>query len=116
MPVRSEAYRRAKYKAKNNADVIRERFSDQKENMDAQVDAQFPLLVQMENNVKAALEGAGVTTILIPFYLNFGRECWRIKNRFGSPACNTEYDIAYAKWEARGLTSPMLDLVKGAVV
>jgi len=115
MPVRNEALRRAKYKAKNNADVIRERFAGQKSNMDTQIDGVFPQLTAMEDAVKEALEAAGVPTIQVPFYLNFGRECWRIKKRFGSPTCNDEIGLMYAKWAGRGLTSPMLDLVKSSV-
>lgn len=106
--VRAQAYRQKKYQAKIDPDVVRARFSAQRDVMAEQTSARFADLASVEQSVKSVIEPAGVPTITIPFYLNFGRELYSLSNKFSGVTLANEAKLKYEKWKAKGLTANLL--------
>ena len=106
--VRSEVYRGRKYEAKIHADVIRARILAHKPDMVEQMIAISAELVLIESKAKQVCETAGVATMLIPAYLNFARECYRIGKNFSGRTQINEVYYMYSKWVSRGLTGTIL--------
>lgn len=109
--VRPQVYRQKKYEAKVDPDVVRARFSAQKDMMAEQTSAKFSDLATMEANVKAILEPQGVATIQIPFYLNYARELYKLTQNFSGVTLSNEAKLKYEKWKARGLTDTILKAI-----
>ena len=110
--VRSATYRTSKYDAKMVGDVIKNRIDAQKDSMVAQVTTQFGLLEALETAVKSVLITGGATTITMPYYLAYARQCWKLIKNHGVNAISEAEAKAFANcWEDRGLTSALLILV-----
>ncbi len=112
--VRPQTYRIKKYDAKITGDVVKARFDALKSVMVEQQEVRFSDLVNLENTVKSIVEPKGVPTILIPHYLNFGRELYSITQRFSGATLNTEATLVYQKWKARGLDPALLKAIAQA--
>jgi len=107
--VRNPSRRIAKYSAKIVSSVIKQRFSDWKDSMVAQVTEKFTDLANLETQAKDILEAAGVSSIDIPFYLAFVRQLYRITQTHGTGTIATnEATLYYNTWVARGLVSTTL--------
>jgi hypothetical protein len=106
--VRPQVYRQKKYVAKIDPDVVRSRFVAQKDSMAEQTTAKFTDLASMEGSVKAILEPLGINTIQFPFYLNYGRELYKLTSNFSGATLSQEAQIKFNKWKARGLTNTVL--------
>jgi hypothetical protein len=79
----------------------------------AAVNSVFPLLATMEAEVKQVLDGEGVSVILYPFYLNFGRELWRLqRNNLSGESLAVEAQTLIQKWVARGLGQTVLEKIR----
>ena len=107
----SSARRKAKYSAKIVGDVIKNRIDAQRDEMSANFSAAADLLVGIEDQVKAKLNGWGVMPQLQPAYYAFARECFRITNTHGGLVAHDEICIAHDKWEARNLESFYLQVI-----
>ncbi len=69
----------------------------------------------VENEVKLILAEAGTSTIQNPFYINFGREVYKLKNKFtGAQLLNT-VDITINKWVGKGLDRDTLEKIRNTV-
>lgn len=101
--VRSSAYRTSKYDAKMVGDVVKNRIDAQRDSMVAQETTQFGNLVNMEEAVKTLLEGWGISVTLIPSYLAFARQCYRINATHQGTIGVNEMCYAAEHWELRGL-------------
>lgn len=99
--VRSSANRIAKYDAKLVGDVIKNRIDAQRASMVSQETIKFGELEAVETNTKTLLTGWGVPVTLIPSYLAFARECYRIDGTHQGAIGITEMCIAANKWESR---------------
>lgn len=99
--VRSSANRIAKYDAKLVGDVIKNRIDAQRAGMVSQETIKFGELETVETNCKTLLVGWGVSVTLIPSYLAYARECYRINATHQGAIGITEMCIAANKWEAR---------------
>jgi len=107
--VRNPSRRVAKYAAKIVSSVIKQRFSDWKDSMVAQVTDRFADLANLETQAKDILEANGVAPIDIPFYLAYVRQLYRITQTHGSGTIATnEAKLYYNTWVARGLVSTVL--------
>jgi len=107
--VRSADRRKQKYEAKIDADVMRSRILALKSGMVEQVEAKFADLATLEAEVKRVVEAQ--TTVyphLIPFYLNVGRELYRLSKKFTGITFAVEGKVICDKWKARGLTSAII--------
>jgi len=112
--VRPQVYRIKKYEGKVVGDVVKARFDALKETMAEQQEVRFSDLVNLENTVKGIVEPQGVPTILIPHYLNFGRELYSLTQRFSGVTLNTEATLVFQKWKARGLQVALLKAIGSA--
>jgi len=101
--VRPATYRTSKYAAKIVGDVIKNRIDAQKDSMVEQVTNKFADLEAAETTTKNLLVGWGVSTMYIPFYLSFARQCYSITNKHSGSVAVTEICIRANAWETRGL-------------
>lgn len=117
--VRSSVYRTSKYSAKLVGDVIKNRIDAQRDDMVAQVSTQFGNLQGIEESVKTLLEGWGVGTIMVPWYMAFGRECYGITRKHSGDIAHDEVCIALQKWTTRftdaGLTEADVEFYLGTI-
>ena len=103
----------AKWDAKFNTERVKATLDDLRPDMLAAVNSVFPLLATMEAEVKQVLDGEGISVILYPFYLNFGRELWsRIRKGMEGESLAIEAATLIAKWVARGLTQSVLQAIR----
>ena len=106
--VRSAIMRTRKYDAKMDPEAIRLRFAAQRDTMVEQVEAKFAELAEVERKAKTVCELAGITVNLIPSYLNFARQCYRLSQQFSQVTQTNEVYYRYVTWVARGLTGSVL--------
>lgn len=108
--VRSAINRAKKYEAKLVGDVIKNRIDAHRDSMIEQENTQFANLVAYEISVKEALEGECTAhSIDIPFYLAFGRQCYKIINTHGTGTIATEEAQGKCDlWVTRGLDGACL--------
>jgi hypothetical protein len=112
--VRPQVYRIKKYEGKVVGDVVKARFDALKETMAEQQSVRFSDLVNLEQTVKGIVEPQGVPTILIPHYLNFGRELYSLTSRFSGTTLDNEALLVFQKWKARGLAVAILKSIGSA--
>lgn len=113
--VRSATYRTSKYDAKMVGDVVKNRFDAQRDSMvDQEADA-FTDLVAAEESTKTLLEGWGVSTVVIPFYMSFARQCYSINRKHKDSIGVTEMCIREASWATRGLLAYYLQEIAKTV-
>lgn len=113
--VRSAVYRTSKYTAKINGDVAKQRIDAQKDSMVAQATAKFGLIVTAEEAAKTLLNNWGVSTVEVPSYLNFARQCMKVAaNHSGNIAVN-EICLKFDTWVARALDPYYLQEICEAV-
>jgi hypothetical protein len=112
--VRPQVYRIKKYQGKVTGDVVKARFDALKDTMAEQQEVRFSDLVNVENTVKGIVEPQGVPTILIPHYLNFGRELYSLVSRFSGTTLDNEALLVFTKWKTRGLTVTILKAIGSA--
>uniref|UniRef100_A0A7C3YZK2 Uncharacterized protein n=1 Tax=candidate division WOR-3 bacterium TaxID=2052148 RepID=A0A7C3YZK2_UNCW3 len=112
MAVRNALRRKEKYEIKLDPDVVKQRFSGQKEKMVDQIADIFPSLVALEEAAKTVLDAEGVPISLYPMYLDYARELWRLVNKFGGDVLYNETRILENKWVARALSQPVLERLR----
>ena len=84
--------------------------------MFSRVSAVVPALAAMEGQVKQVVDGLGVATIQIPFYLDFGRELWSLQDKdVSGETLAMEADVLLKKWVQRGLTQAVLEAIRTQV-
>lgn len=106
----------AKWNTKFNTERIKGILDDMRPTMYANVQAVFPLLVSMETQVKQVLDGQGVSIIDYPFYLDFGREIWRLQRKeVSGESLAIEVATLASKWVARGLSQSVLETIRTGV-
>jgi len=109
--VRSATYRTSKYSAKMVGDVVKNRFDAQHNAMVEQVTNKFAELAQAESDAKALLNGWGVSTTLVPFYLSFARQCYSIAQKHSDEIALDEICIRFDSWVSRGLDPYYLEQI-----
>ena len=102
--VRPAANRIDKYTAKIVGDVIKNRIDAQKDFMVAQAGLQFSALASEEAQIAAYVDPLGVSVMLKPFYMSYGRKLHRLKRKHTDVALHDEACIATVAWGARGLS------------
>ncbi|MBA7595161.1 hypothetical protein ES703_02120 [subsurface metagenome] len=106
--MRPAIFRVRKYDAKMDPEAIRLRFAAQRDSMVEQVEAKFAELTEVERKAKRVIEAAGISVNLIPSYLNFARQCYRLSQQFSGVTQTNEVYYRYITWISRGLTSAVL--------
>jgi long-subunit acyl-CoA synthetase (AMP-forming) len=103
----------AKWNTKFNTERIKATLDEMRPTMLANVTAVYPMITAMELQVKQVCDGAGVSVIQIPFYLNFGRELWALTRReVSGETLAIEAAVLIDKWKARGLTEAVLQAIR----
>ncbi|MEO0076841.1 MAG: hypothetical protein ABIK19_04180 [candidate division WOR-3 bacterium] len=115
MAVRPANRRIDKWDAFLSGDVLSKAVGEYKPKMHEQIAAIFPQLEAVENEVKLVLAEAGTSTILNPAYLNFGREVWKMANRFSGTQLLNAVNILMNKWVGRGLDQDILEKIRNTV-
>lgn len=113
--VRAATYRTSKYDAKLVGDVIKNRIDAQRDSMVDQETNRFADLVSAEEACKNLLVGWGVSTVVVPFYLSFARQCYSINQKHQGAIAVTEMCIREASWVTRGLLPFYLQSIAFAV-
>jgi hypothetical protein len=107
------AKRIANWNVKYNTERIKATLDELRPAMLANVTAVYPMITAMELQVKQVCDGAGVSVIEIPFYLNFGREMWALSRKeISGETLAIEAATLIAKWKARGLTEAVLQGIR----
>jgi len=109
--VRPGIWRRLKFDGKIIGDVVKDRFDRLKTMMVQQTDGVYPELEAMEQRVKAVVEPYGVPTILLPFYLNAGRQLFNLARRFTGATLQNEAIVKLDTWAQRGLDKQILGAI-----
>ncbi|MEO0092023.1 MAG: hypothetical protein ABIK61_04885 [candidate division WOR-3 bacterium] len=115
MPVRTSFRRIQKFRAKYDPETIRNAIEKQ---LDAIIEQQANTQTQLEkveNLTKVILGEEGVPSPLIPAYLNFARQVWRIRNKFSAETLKIETDIALYKWVRRSLQESVLIRIRDQI-
>ncbi len=115
MAVRNALRRIEKWDVKLAGDVLSERVANLKPMMKSQVEAEFPALVEVENEVKTILGEVGISSSLNPPYLNFAREAYRLCKRFNGNQLLKEVNAAMTKWISRGFEQDILERIRNTV-
>ena len=96
-----------------NTTRIKEVLDEKRPDMYARVQAVFPLIASMETQVKQVIDGEGVAITDYPWYLDFGRELWRLqRNEVSGESLAGEVATLVAKWVARGLDQTVLEKIR----
>ena len=107
------AKRIAKWNVKYNTERIKATLDELRPSMLANVTAVFPMITAMELQVKQVCDGAGVPTIMYPFYLCFGREMWALGRKdISGESFAQAAAVLIAKWVSRGLSAPVLQAIR----
>jgi len=102
--------RAKKYKAKIDGDVCKALYDAQKPFMVAQEAAATKDLVRIETQVKRLVQGAPI--IHLPYYIIFGKEIYKKRNKFKAQTLHSELRIIEEKWWRRGLDMNLLENIK----
>jgi hypothetical protein len=96
-------------------DLISANALAQIDNMRRQIEIQFPLLEQLEDQVKVILAEEGVDVYQNIPYLNFARQVWRKKNRFSGAQLQYEANLLIQRYVAKGYTEAILTRIRDVV-
>jgi len=99
-----------KFKKKLDGGIRGKLFDAQKDRMVANETQPTKDLVEIELQVKEICDGE--PTILLPYYIIFGKEIYKKANNHKGEALYNEIMILEDKWEARGLTPNLLEIIK----
>ena len=115
--VKSAARRIAKYAAKINGDVHKNRYDATKDLSVASEDAYQPTAQILEEAIKVAIDGCDA--ILLPYYIIFGKQVKKALENHTTDTADKEIATIRQLWgptpAGRGLVDATLALVEAAV-
>jgi hypothetical protein len=98
---------------KYNLERVTAVLTEKRPTMLQKMGAVIPLLTAMESQVKQTCDAIGAPTIMYPFYLDFGREMWKLtRSEFSGESLALEAATLIAKWMARGLAQTTLEKIR----
>jgi hypothetical protein len=113
MAVKDANSRILKYIKKLDPEIIKLRFSAQKEAMITKIVNIYAELAALDQKIKEILDAHPET---IPtqyfYYFSYGRELWRLKNKYGGLVLFKEINALELKWEARGLNKRIMEKMR----
>lgn len=114
--VRDPLFRKKKYEAKIDGDVIRSRILAQKADMVAQQESAQADLAAIEVKVKSIVEnstvsGKPIPTYMIPPYLNCGRQLYRASLKFSGNTLELKAKTICDAWVAQGLDGTVVSKI-----
>jgi hypothetical protein len=120
MQRRSAALRIAKWVARMQQEAVCPVMQRRLEHATDKMASYVSSAVGVESQIRQVLEGKAtggtvIPVISIPYYLGFGRECYRIqRGEFAGPSGNMAAQCLKTLWTARGLDS--LTLIQIALI
>lgn len=111
--VRSAERRIAKYRAKVDGDVFKNRYEATKDISVASENIYQPLAQVLEEAIKTAIDG--VQAILLPYYIIFGKQVQKALDHHDAATAQLEIENSHAIWLQRGLVGATLDTVETTV-
>ena len=101
------------WNTKYNLERVNAILTEKRPTMLQNMTAVAPMIAAMELQVKQVCDGAGASTIQLPFYLCFGREIWALTRKdISGETMAKEAAVLITKWTARGLTSAVLQGIR----
>jgi len=111
--VRPASVRIRKYSQKFDPTVVSARFTALRELAIEQFQTHAADLEGMETIVKATISDTVTNPMVVPQYLDFARELYRLTKTHSGQVLTNEAYAYRAKWIARGLTAAVLDEILG---
>jgi len=111
--VKSADKRIAKYKAKLDGDVAKNRYDATKDISVTSETDYAPCAQILEETIKTDIDG--VQAILLPYYIIFGKQVQKALENHETLTAQQEIDTFHVIWEKRGLDSGTLDTVEATV-
>jgi hypothetical protein len=106
----------AKWNTKYNTERIKATLDEMRPVMYQNVQAVFPMITAMEQQVKQVCDSSAVPTRDYPSYLAFGRQIWALtRKNISGDSLALEVQILLTKWVARGLTQAVLQDIRTQV-
>lgn len=115
MPVRNTLRRIEKFKAKYDPEAIKNAIAKQLDSIIEQQTYAQTELEKVENLTKIILGEENVPTPLIPAYLAYARQIWKLRNKYSAEILKTEADIMLYKWTRRSLVESVLIRIRDTV-
>jgi len=114
----AERSRRAieRWKAKCTPERVTAVLAAKAESMRERYEVQAVMLCQVEKSVAEITDAAGVPRMMRIWYMDFGRQVYRIWRKVPSSVREMECGFVRLKWQTRGLDPAILDKVKAAIV
>ena len=106
--VRKSEFRRRKYEAAVDPEGVKRRIQALKPMMVDQESRYLAQISLIELKVKAIVEAAGVPSMLVSQYVNFGREMWTKCDSFTGATLQAEAQLLVNKWAGRDLEEQLL--------
>jgi len=92
-----------KYTAKQVGDVVKNRWDAQKDLMTTNYGNIAGAFATLEGQIAAYLDPLGISPVLKPFYMSYGRKLQMLKNKHTDVTLHDEACIATVAWGSRGL-------------
>ena len=107
----------ANWDAGYDTTAMKAKIDKKRADMLSRVQAQITSLASMEGQVKQVCDLAGCSVIQYPFYLDFGRELWKMthEREMSGEAAAQAAAVLIAKWVARGLTQSVCEEIRTGV-
>jgi len=105
-----------RWQAKYTPERVTAVLADKAESMRKRYEAQTVVLCQVEKCVAEVTDVAGVPRMMRVWYMDFGRQVYRVWRKVPSSVREMECGFVRLKWQARGLDPAVMDKVKAAVV
>jgi len=117
--VRSATFRISKYDSKMVGDVVKNRIDAQRDSMVSQETTQFANMAQVETDTKQLCETWGVNVILVPSFMAFARQCYKITRKHSGDIAHDEICLREVDWATRlvavGMTAGTADFYLGTI-
>jgi hypothetical protein len=106
--VKEATLRKRKYVVNIDPETLKKQITAVKPLMVTKETAYFSQIAEVERKVKVVCEEAGITTFQVAQYINFGRQLYRLTNKFSGSTLLTEACATATLWSTRGLNNTLL--------
>jgi hypothetical protein len=104
----------SRWKAKFSPDIAAQTTSRIFADMTERYQASMIALYTMETETKQVLDGSGIDTMFIVFYLDFARQLFKLSHgrTISGPTLAKEVQVLLEKWQNRGLRPDVLAAIR----
>lgn len=108
------ARRLSRWKAKYSPEIAAQTTARIYDDMSERYQASMVALCTMETETKQVLDGSGIDTMYIVFYLDFARQLFKLSHgrTISGPTLAKEAQVLLEKWQARGLKPEVLAAIR----